>query len=104
MDKKNNNIPIATEVYNNQDISSSSSYIIEPSAPPYICMTSETVNDNNIIYNSETIQIEREEEYCGPISCCICIMMSVLFWPLALCVPLCPCDKKKKIIKIVNRQ
>lgn len=105
---KDNNLPIATALYSNNS-ENTTCYIVEPSAPPYIAMTSENLNQNynnnndNVVY-TDNIVIHEEEEYCGPISCCICIMMSVLFWPLALCVPLCPCDKRKKTINIVNRQ
>ena len=96
MNKNDNEIPIAKEVYIHQN---TSSYIIEPSAPPYILMTSETIDENNT-NNTETIEIEKEEQYCGKISFCYCIALTILFWPLALCVPLCPCDKRKKIIRI----
>lgn len=39
-----------------------------------------------------------EEEFvCGPISCAIACCLCLIFWPAALFVPCCPCDKQKNI-------
>jgi hypothetical protein len=42
-----------------------------------------------------TAQIESEENYCGPTSCAIACIFVLLFWPAALFVPLCPCDRRR---------
>jgi hypothetical protein len=48
---------------------------------------------------------EEEEKYCGPISCGFATILTLLFFPLALLVPVCPCDSKKnyKFKKMVNK-
>ena len=44
-----------------------------------------------------TAQIESVEDYCGPTSCAIACILVLLFWPAALFVPLCPCDRRRVI-------
>mmetsp|Transcript_19142 Transcript_19142/g.24837 ORF Transcript_19142/g.24837 Transcript_19142/m.24837 type:complete len:120 (-) Transcript_19142:376-735(-) len=39
-----------------------------------------------------------EEQYCGPVSCCIAAILVCLFWPAALCVPFCPCDRRERVV------
>ena len=37
-----------------------------------------------------------EERYCGVMSCCIAsVLILVGFFPIALCVPCCPCDRRR---------
>ena len=80
MDNNNNNLTLA-EPINNNDI-----VIAEP-----------------IDYNINGFdEYEVEEKYCGPVSCFIGSLLLILFWPVAICVPLCPCDKRKKRVLIVN--
>lgn len=42
----------------------------------------------------QTQQESKRQQYCGPISCCIGIVLVVVFWPAALFVPCCPCDTR----------
>ena len=46
-------------------------------------------------------QIESVEQFCGPISCAVACILVILFWPAALCVPLCPCDNRRVIRRYV---
>ena len=46
-------------------------------------------------------QIESAEQFCGPISCAVACILVILFWPAALCVPLCPCDNRRVIRRYV---
>lgn len=69
----------------------------------------EPINNNDIViaepieYNINAYdEYEVEEKYCGPISCFIGSIIFFLFWPAAICVPLCPCDKRKKRVLVVN--
>ena len=39
-----------------------------------------------------------EEKYCGPVSCCIAVVLVIVFWPAALCVPCCPCDHRRRVV------
>lgn len=43
-------------------------------------------------------QVVIQEQYCGPNTCCIAIILVFLFWPAALCLPCCPCDRRDRII------
>tara|TARA_B100000963_G_scaffold341880_1_gene342089 strand:+ start:1348 stop:1602 length:255 start_codon:yes stop_codon:yes gene_type:complete len=43
-----------------------------------------------------------EEQYCGPLSCCIGSVFFILFWPVSFLVACCPCDKrivKKHVVR-----
>jgi len=35
------------------------------------------------------------QNYCGPISCCISVVLALLLPPACLCVPCCPCDVRE---------
>ncbi|KAJ8605605.1 hypothetical protein CTAYLR_000060 [Chrysophaeum taylorii] len=39
-----------------------------------------------------------EERYCGAVSCCIATVLFILFWPAALFVPCCPCDRRRRVV------
>lgn len=65
------------------------------------------INENMNIINENLISpsyiyVEKEEKYCGPISCLICIFTSILFLPAIIFIPLCPCDTRKKYMKYNN--
>lgn len=46
------------------------------------------------------VVVEEIEEYCGPKSMCLFIAFLFIFPPVALFVPCCPCDARKKKIQI----
>ena len=38
-----------------------------------------------------------EERYCGVVSCCIAgVLITLGLFPVALCVPCCPCDRRRR--------
>ena len=46
------------------------------------------------------VVVEEIEEYCGSKSTCLFIALLIVFPPLALFVPCCPCDARKKKVQI----
>lgn len=36
------------------------------------------------------------EKYCGPVSCCVAIVLGFVFLPLAFAPLLCPCDERRR--------
>jgi len=39
-----------------------------------------------------------EERYCGIVSCLCATVLVFVFWPAALFVPCCPCDKRNRVV------
>ena len=39
-----------------------------------------------------------EERYCGVVSCLCATVLVFVFWPAALFVPCCPCDKRSRVL------
>ena len=47
--------------------------------------------------NPNSVVEFEEERYCGVMSCCIAsVLILVGFFPIALCVPCCPCDRRRR--------
>ena len=41
-----------------------------------------------------------QEKYCGGVSWCSCILLTLFVPPLCIFVPLCPCDTKDVIVSV----
>tara|TARA_A100001015_G_C14419872_1_gene492466 strand:+ start:255 stop:491 length:237 start_codon:yes stop_codon:yes gene_type:complete len=54
---------------------------------------SQTVSETKVV-------VEEIEEYCGPKSICLFVALLIIFPPVALFVPCCPCDYRKKKVQI----
>jgi hypothetical protein len=54
--------------------------------------------------NTTIIIQQQNEMYCGPVSLCVAIVLVFLFWPGALCVPLCPCDERPMVTTVTQGQ
>ena len=50
------------------------------------------------------IQPHESERYCGVLSCCVATLLVLVgLFPLALCVPCCPCDKRRRAATTLGR-
>ena len=63
---------------------------------PVIINDNNNIDDNNIESHTYIYVEEKEERYCGPVSCLICVLTSFLFLPAIVFIPFCPCDIRKK--------
>lgn len=72
--------------------------VVEPRRVAVV--TGQPVSGQSVLLS--TTEFESEEPYCGPISCAVACILVLLFWPAALCVPLCPCDRRRVVRRFVN--
>ena len=50
------------------------------------------------------IQPHESERYCGVLSCCVATLLVLVgLLPLALCVPCCPCDRRRRAATTLGR-
>jgi len=46
----------------------------------------------------QTTVITTGRKYCGPISSLACVVLLIVFFPAAFCVPCCPCDEEQDTV------
>lgn len=71
----NNNLPVAYPIK-------------EENINPYI--QTEVINPEVIITREKN-----QRKYCGPLTTCCCCFWLVVFWPVSLFIPCCPCDEEE---------
>jgi hypothetical protein len=71
-------------------------------AEPVVAHASVVEPRRVVVVTGQPVSGQSEEPYCGPISCAVACILVLLFWPAALCVPLCPCDRRRVVRRFVN--
>jgi len=66
---------------------------------PLVVQEGEPFGDETTVI---TEQIVVEEPYCGPCSCFFGVVLALVFWPAALCVPCCPCDTREVPVEVTH--
>lgn len=72
--------------------------VVHSAPQPVYVQPGVVATQTHVVTMQPVRQVIVQEQYCGPNTCCIAIVLVFLFWPAALCLPCCPCDRRDRII------